>query len=115
MKTVNLVLAGLFVLFALLNLNDVDPTQWVLYYGLIAAACALAAFGRFNKWLVLLLGLYSIIQVGILLPEFINWVKMDMPTITGEMKATEPHVEYTREFLGLFIGLGAMLWLWFKH
>jgi hypothetical protein len=48
-----------------------------------------------------------------LLPDFINWVKMGAPTITGSMKAESPFVELTREFLGLvicFAGLSFLLW-----
>jgi hypothetical protein len=46
-----------------------------------------------------------------LLPGFINWLRMGMPTITGSMKAEEEHIEVVREFLGLFLALLAMLHL----
>ena len=39
----------------------------------------------------------------------VDWVKKGMPSITGSMKAESPHVEYLREFLGLFIILLALL------
>jgi hypothetical protein len=38
-----------------------------------------------------------------LLPDFFYWIKLGMPTITGQMKAESPHIELMREFLGFVI------------
>ena len=103
MKVLNIVLAILFVLFAAVQYNDPDPWGWAALYLLVAVACGMAAFGKFNKFVVILgLGV-SIIWMLTLLPDFIHWVQMGMPTIVATMKAEAPHVELTREFLGLLV------------
>ena len=37
-----------------------------------------------------------------------------MPSITGSMKAETPHIEFMREFLGLFIILAAFVFHYFQ-
>jgi hypothetical protein len=38
----------------------------------------------------------------------LEWARMGFPTITGSMKAEEPHIEVVREFLGLLIAVLAL-------
>ena len=103
MKYFNLFLSLAFALFAIVQLNDPDPWKWVAFYGFIAVVSGFAAFGHYHQY-ILYLGLgVVIIWMLSLLPDFINWVKMGMPTIAGSMKAESPHVELTREFLGLLL------------
>ncbi len=114
MKIINLVFAALFTLFALVQLNDPDPWGWTAFYVFMAAVCGFAAFGKYHKW-VLLGGIaICVIWALTILPQFINWLQMGMPTITGQMKATEPHIEFTREFLGLLISGLILFWL-YRH
>ncbi len=103
MKIVNLGLAVLFVLFAVVQFNDPDPWAWAVLYFFVAGVCAFAAFGRRNRW-VLIGGIALVlIWAATLVPAFVDWIRMGAPTITGQMKATAPHIELTREFLGLVI------------
>ena len=112
MKTVNIILGVLFILFAVVQYNDPDPWLWILLYGFVAGVFFFAAFQRRNTWVALAgIAICSIWLISIL-PEFINWINMGMPTITGSMKTEEPHIEYTREFLGLGI---CMLALFFNY
>jgi len=112
MKYFNLFLALLFALFALVQLNDPDPWGWVALYGFVAIVSAFAAFRHYHKY-ILYLGLgVVLIWMATLLPDFINWIKMGMPAITGSMKAESPHVELTREFLGLLLCGLALGWHW---
>lgn len=112
MKIFNLFLTLLFALFAAVQFNDPDPWGWALMYGFVAAVCGFAAFGRFHAY-ALYLGLgIALIWMATLLPGFINWIKMGMPTITGSMKAESPHVELTREFLGLVLCILVLGWQW---
>jgi hypothetical protein len=108
-----LALAALFVLFAFVQLNDADPWPWFALYMLVAALLVASALGYYRAWAIYAgLAVIAIWMVSIL-PEFIRWVRMGMPSITGKMKATEPHIEYAREFLGLLLSgitLGWMLW-----
>jgi len=103
MKVLNLLLALLFVSFAAVQYNDPDPWAWAALYLYLAAACGMAAFGKSNRWMLLLGLAMSGIWMLTLLPSFIHWISMGMPSIVETMKAEQPHVELTREFLGLLV------------
>ncbi|MCC6726866.1 MAG: transmembrane 220 family protein [Saprospiraceae bacterium] len=110
MKIANWVLAAMFALFAAVQYNDPDPWRWALMYGFVAFVCAFSAVGKRNLY-VLWAGLGIGLGWAILLvPEFINWMKMGSPNIAGQMKAETPYIEFTREFLGLVLCLLALGW-----
>ena len=114
MKNRNYVIAGLFFLFALVQLNDPDPYFWVALYSYIGMVSIIRNFRPIRK-VILLAGMaVCLIELFLILPEFLNWVELGMPTITGSMKAEEPHIEFTREFLGLLIGLGTLVFYYFE-
>ena len=115
MKILNIVLAVLFVIFAVVQLNDPDPWAWVSLYLLVAGVAGFAAFGKYNRYVIWAGLAVSIIWLGILIPEFVRWVQMGMPSITESMKAEEPHIEYTREFLGLFLCIGLLVFEYFQY
>ena len=109
-KTINIILAVLFVLFALLQYNDPDPWRWILMYSFVAVLNLMAAF---KKIIPALLGIalgICVVWSALLLPDFIEWIKMGTPNIAGEMKTEEPHIELVREFLGLVICFGALIY-----
>ncbi|MCC7501569.1 MAG: transmembrane 220 family protein [Flavobacteriales bacterium] len=111
-KSLYILMALVFAAFAYLNLNDPDPIFWVAAYGAVAVLFAFAAFGRADRrisgYLALALGMWMLTMV----PGMVDWVQLGMPSITSEMKATEPHIEVVREFLGLLIAVGCLLGLW---
>ena len=108
MKITNFILAGVFILFAVVQFNDPDPLKWVGFYSYVAGVSLLAAFGNFRRWIILAGLAVFLIEFIRLMPEFMNWINMGAPTITGTMKTEEPHIELTREFLGLLICILAM-------
>ncbi len=103
MKIINLVLAILFLLFAIVQYNDPDPWLWIGLYSLVAIISAMAAWGRYLPWLINAAIAICAIWMALLLPDFISWVRGGMQSITGSMHAESPHIELTREFLGLVI------------
>ncbi len=110
MKLTNWILAVLFALFAVVQYNDLDPWLWILMYGYVAVVCGFAALGKWNNY-VILAGLAVSLTWGVLLvPEFVKWLKMGLPNIAGQMKAESPHIEFTREFLGLAICVATLAW-----
>ena len=114
MKILNLILALLFILFAYFQLNDPDPWLWITIYLVVAGICAFAAFGKSNRW-VIIIGIAGLtIYWAMLLPDFIAWLGEGMPTITGSMKAASPHIELVREFLGLLILMGVLGWQYWR-
>lgn len=110
MRTLSLILALLFALFAAAQINDPDPWEWVAIYGLVALLSTLAAFGRYYLPLLYLGLLISLIWMASLLPAFADWLKMGMPSIAGSMKAEASYIELAREFLGLLLCILALAW-----
>lgn len=110
-RTLKLILAAIFTGFAAVNLNDPDPIAWVLAYLSVAALLALSAFGRADRrvsgWLAVALSVWMFTM----LPGMIDWFGAGMPSIVQEMKATVPHIEVVREFLGLLLAVLALAWL----
>ena len=115
MKITNLILAAIFLLFAYFQVNDPDPYLWMILYFFMSAVCLFSAYGRLNKYMIWAGIVGCSIWFILLLPEFINWINMGMPNIAGQMKAEEPHIEFTREFLGLGICLAVLFWQFHRH
>ncbi len=112
MKYLNAFLALVFALFAAVQYNDPDPVVWMLAYGAVCVFCVLAVMGRHHPRSLLVLAVVLAGWMATMVPGFIAWLRMGMPTITGTMKAESPHVEVVREFLGLGIAVAAVLHLW---
>ena len=111
MKIINIILTVLFILFAVVQINDPDPWMWVILYLYVALMTAFAAFGRYISnalWFGLVFCLFKLIR---LLPDFISWIQQGMPSIVETMKAEIPYVELTREFLGSTICIVVLIYL----
>ena len=111
MKAFNLILACFFFIFAALQFNDSpdDIWYWVLIYASVGAISAFAAFGKYNIWVLILIAaaiLYQLFRIG---PAFLHWIHLGMPSIVGKMEASSPHIEYVREFIGLLLCLGVVI------
>jgi hypothetical protein len=109
-----ILLALVFALFAYWNLNDPDAAIWVAAYGGVALLFGLAATGRGDRRITVALGALLFGWMLTMLPGMFAWVRDGFPSITEEMKATAPHIEVVREFLGLLIAvvcLGALFLL----
>lgn len=111
MNIVHIILAALFLLFAAVQLNDSDPWLWVGIYTAVAIAFLLAILQRPYRKLVYGIGLVCGVYFLYLLPDFISWIQMGMPSITASMQAEAPHIELVREFLGLGICVVALVYL----
>ena len=112
MKIFNLILAAIFLSFAVLQFNDTpgDVIFWVLIYTGIAGISAFAAFQKYNMW-VIVLGLAVVVyELFRKFPTFAQWIDDGMPSITGAMEASSPHIEFAREYLGLAICLIALIY-----
>ncbi len=103
------VTALLFLLFAIVQYNDPDPWAWIAMYLAVALSSGLTAAGRYNKWLAWGTLAAALVWMAFLIPDFIHWLKMGAPSIVGSMKAEAPHIELTREFLGLFLCMLAQI------
>ncbi len=117
MKTINIILAVLFLLFASLQFND-DPNDiwfWVLVYAGVGVISGFAAFNRYNMW-VLVLGIGVILfQTFRMFPAISSWISSGTPSIVGEMHASSPHIELVREFLGLMVCLVVLVFHYMRY
>ena len=110
MKILNIILCIMFLLFLGVQYNDPDPYLWMPIYGFVAWVCALAAVGKYNKPFILIgLGILTVYTLTYI-PDFIDWIKMGMPSIVETMKAEKAYVELTREFGGLVICDVVLFW-----
>ena len=114
MKIINGTLAVLFLIFAALQFNDLDPWIWIGIYGAIAILCGLTASGRYFPKLILGATLLTIFGIGWYLPDFVSWLQNGAASITSSMKAETPYVELVREFLGLVLVLATLGWLYWS-
>ena len=117
MKIFNLILAVLFLLFASLQFND-DPSDvwfWVFLYAGVGIISAFAAFNRYNMW-VIVLGIGIVLyKMFMWFPALGQWINMGAPSIVGEMEASSPYIETTREFLGLVICLIVLIYHYVRY
>lgn len=114
MKITSIILAVLFLLFAIVQFNDPDPELWVTWYGYVTVMAALTAFRKNNKWVILAGLVVGMVALILYVPDFIEWIREGAPNIAGTMKAETPFVELVREFLGLLLSELALVYLFFK-
>lgn len=111
MKVAHIVLSILFLLFAIVQLNDSDPLLWIGIYSLVAVCFAFSAFRRSSKPIIIIGLVVCSVYFLYLFPDFLQWIKMGMPSITDSMKAESTYIELVREFLGLGICISALVYL----
>jgi hypothetical protein len=113
-KIVDISVAIVFILFALVQWNDPDPLIWILMYLCVAAIPIMKLLGKRIKYYEY--GLFLLLMIGLAtyLPSIYQWLQDGMPSITTEMKADTPYVEWVREALGLLISVVAVVLYQFK-
>jgi len=109
----NIIFCLSFLVFAYLNLNDVDPWLWVPIYLSASISCGLVAFGKYYHTIWLLLVVFYLGYAIILFfakDGVRDWItKYKKPSLVESMQATKPYIEQTREFFGLLIISAALL------
>jgi hypothetical protein len=114
MKILNFIRAALFIVSAGLQINDPDPLLWIGLYLAVGLICLLAAFGKYNRWVILAVMAVCVYELSTLYPDFRQWLGEGMPSITESMKATSPHVELIREFRGVALCFAALIFQYFR-
>ena len=113
MKIFNLVFFVLFILFAALQYNDPDPYLWIPLYLFAAVLCWFAFRQKFYPKLYLFaIAIYGVYAAYLFFSKdgMLDWIREhDSEDIAGEMKATKPWIEATREVLGLTIMIVVLL------
>jgi hypothetical protein len=111
MKITSLVLALMFLLFAVLQINDPDPFLWIVIYGSMAAVCVMAAFKYYVKPLLWVQLAGFVVYTVILWPGVSQWLQQDNKGVLFDegMKMQHLYIEESREFLGLVICMVVLL------
>ena len=102
-----------FLVFAYLNLNDVDPWLWVPIYMSAAICCGLVVVNQYYpRAYLVLIAIYTIYATYLFFNKdgVLDWiVKYKTPSLVEGMKAEKPYIEQAREFGGLLIIIAALL------
>jgi hypothetical protein len=116
MKILNIILAIMFLGFALLQFNDPDPFVWTLIYFTMTVVCASAAFNKYYPPLMAIQGTVYIIYIGLLWSGVNDWIRSpDRSLLFNDLaKMQYPYIEETREVLGLLICLSVLGMLWVR-
>jgi hypothetical protein len=100
-RAADIAMLVVFLLSALVQINDPDPLPWIAVYGAAAALCAASLARRGSRAAPALLLAVSLAAAARLAPRVL--ASAEIADIFGSMKATDPLVEETREMLGLLI------------
>ena len=109
-KIKNLILFILFVIFAVLQLNDPDGKLWFSIYFIVSLICLYNTFKPVPKSILILsiiaLMSYSVFHFSLFI-DYLNTENKE--EIFGEMVYDKPYLEGTRELIGLLLAaLGIM-------
>ncbi|NQY12014.1 MAG: hypothetical protein HRT71_21165 [Flavobacteriales bacterium] len=115
MKITNIILCILFILFAAVQFNDVDPFGWIALYGFVAAVSGFAVVGKYNKMAIIAGGAICIVVSIYYVPGLQElFSEHEIGDLTLQMKADKTYIEESRESLGALIAFGALLFHYFK-
>lgn len=114
MKLLHILLAILFIVFAVIQFNDPDPWLWATLYGLVAVAAGLALLGKDNLPFTLVVAVACLAAVAWSTPGFIEYITAHRTeSIIQDMAPERPYIEETREFGGALIAfLAAVFYAW---
>lgn len=111
MRTLNVMICLIFLLFAGWQYNDPDPYIWIPIYGFVALAYGLAAFGMEMPYKILVSGLILMTMYMLTyIPDLYRWIQMGEPSIVDTMQAERPWIELTREGFGLMLCVAFTGW-----
>ncbi|MEW4924012.1 transmembrane 220 family protein [Algibacter sp. 2305UL17-15] len=111
MKIINYALFFLFVVFAIIQLNDPDGILWFSIYFLVALIHLISNFKAISKFILISVIIGLLIYSAFHFSLFIEYMQTEnKEEIFGEMVYKKPYLEGTREFLGLFIAAFSVLY-----
>jgi len=108
MRTLSIVMCGLFLLSAAVQYNDPDPLRWMLAYGIAALLSALAARDRYwPRFTLLTCAMYGAFALYDLPAVFASHL-----SAYTSFKMRSPDDEVARECIGLLISALWTAYLW---
>ncbi|MGH8436826.1 MAG: transmembrane 220 family protein [Pseudomonas sp.] len=112
MKIANIVMGLLFVFSLIVQYNDPDPFRWMVVYGGAAVACFWALRGSVPRWLPGLVGLATLLWIGLWFPRVIG--KVGFSEMFKEAGMATMAIEEGRELIGLLLVAIWMTVLFFR-
>lgn len=107
MKSFNIIMAILFIVFAALQYNDPDPLLWISLYLYAAYLCINRYRGKYQpRGYALAFMVYAIYAVYLFFDRngVLSWINdHHAESLVTSMKAEKPWIEESREFGGLVI------------
>lgn len=114
-KIINIICFLLFLVFAIIQLNDPDPIQWFLLYFLVATLFLYSNYKSVSKYLLLILTIAYTFYSLWYFSYFMDWIQIEhKEELFGKMVYEKPYLEGTREFLGLLIAAAGLFYLFNK-
>ena len=105
-------ISGIFVLFALLQLNDPDTLKWFSIYFINVISAQLTywiqnqlKFKSYYQKLILFILVIHFLWIINLIPSFFTWWQTGRENLMSEMNNQKMYLEEMRELGGLFISL----------
>jgi len=114
-KFLHILVAIVFIVFAIVQWNDPDPWLWILLYIYVAVSILLYVFTNHSKY-PLLIGIITCLLIcASYLPDVFNWFNDGMPSIVGTMKAENLYIELVREFFGALLALVTFIFYYYAE
>jgi len=114
MRIICFILAAIFFASAALQFNDPDPLLWVALYGVTGLIAIFAAFDHYNPWVILIVLAACVYEALKIFPAFGPCAADGLSSIVDTMKAETPCVEIVREFLGVLITIGGLVFFYVR-
>ena len=115
MKILNIVLAIIFVLFAIVQFNDPDPYFWVAIYAVVAIISGFAIWEKYNRPALIILMIICMTGSIFYFPGLIElFSDHEIGDLTKSMKAEKPFIEESRESLGLLLSFLVLSFQYFQ-
>jgi len=108
-KTINAIMALLFLLSAALQINDPDPLAWILVYSAAAMICVLFHLSRLDWRTATAIALVAALWLGFIFPQMIeNLGESSLAEILDFSHMKTLGTELIREVGGLLIVIAWM-------
>lgn len=116
MKVLNFILAALFLLFAFVQVNDPDPFLWIIIYGGMAVLAVLAMFDIYPRHVILVALVVFIGYSLVYIRGVGEWLRRENKAelFDDVAKMNHLYIEETREFLGLWICIMALIFYFIR-
>lgn len=102
MVIINVIMAILFLFATGVQYNDPDGIEWMLIYLGAAGACILYAWGKYQRFLAVLVLVAALVWAGFIFPDFFEGESFSFSTFSS-VRMTNMEFETAREFGGLMI------------